>query len=235
MRKSLAFFMGPMVLVILCAGLWVTAQAQTTAETTIYLPIISKPYPLPPAGEPGYCLTADETHLAALINDYRQANNLPAAPLSRSLSMVAQWHVYDLQINKPNTGTDPRGFACNLHSWSNQGNWTPVCYTDDHTYASGMWFKPNEITNGIYQSHGFEIAIGADDWTALPPHMPLRAGKTARDIMMSSWKKMPGQARTGRQWASDYTRAMQWSGLVKSAIRMDRLSPAPEGSGDCEL
>lgn len=64
----------------------------------------------------------------------------------------------DLMQNRPDTGTDSRGHSCNLHSWSGQGIWTPVCYTSDHHYASGMWDKPREIANGVYDSNGYEVA-----------------------------------------------------------------------------
>lgn len=102
--------------------------------------------------------STDERTLANLINDYRQANGLGRVPLSRSLTQVAQLHVKDLVENSPDSGTDSRGLPCTLHSWSNKGNWTPVCYTSDHEYASGMWNKPREITNNVYNSNGYEIS-----------------------------------------------------------------------------
>ena len=139
---------------------------QTPHNRKVYLPIVSNPHPLPLPDEPGYCLTAEEAKLASLINAYRGSHGLPAVPLSRSLSTVAQWHVRDLQWHNPNSGMDSRGQACNMHSWSNEGHWTPVCYTSDHAYASGMWLKPTEITRGIYTSYGFEIAAGGRGWTA---------------------------------------------------------------------
>lgn len=151
--------------------------SQTIGDLKVYLPVIKKPYPLPLPGEPGYCLTPEEANLAALINEYRRSHGLPDVPLSRSLSTVAQWHVRDLQWNNPNSGTDFRGQACNLHSWSDRGYWTPVCYTSDHYYASGMWLKPGEITRGAYTDYGFEIATGAssaqgalNSWKNSPPH-----------------------------------------------------------------
>jgi uncharacterized protein YkwD len=101
---------------------------------------------------PGYCLNADEAELGQLTNQYRVNNGLPGIPLSRSLSMVARWHVIDLVENNPVTTT------CNMHSWSDQGYWQPVCYTSDHAQAAGMWYKPKEITGNIYQSYGFEIS-----------------------------------------------------------------------------
>jgi len=105
---------------------------------------------------PGDCLSADETTLAQLLNDYRQQNGLAPVPVTVSLSAVAQWHVWDLDVNAPHGG------QCNLHSWSDGTLWTPVCYTADHANASGMWDKPREITANVYTGNGFEIAY----WTS---------------------------------------------------------------------
>jgi hypothetical protein len=101
---------------------------------------------------PGDCLSADEAELAQLINDYRAQRGLAPVPVSRSLSAVAQWHVWDLVVNHPYGG------SCNLHSWSAGDIWSEVCYTDDHANASGMWIKPREITGGVYTGAGYEIA-----------------------------------------------------------------------------
>lgn len=107
---------------------------------------------------PAVCLSGEEMELASRINDYRQANGLAEIPLSVSLTQVAHAHVVDLHDNHPDTGTDSRGIECNMHSWSDEGNWTPVCYTPDHEYATGMWSKPAEITDGAYPGSGFEIS-----------------------------------------------------------------------------
>lgn len=106
----------------------------------------------------GECLSPEEANLAERINTYRQQNGLPAVPVSRSLVTVAQSHVLDLQTHRPDQGTDQRGLACNMHSWSEHGIWSPVCYTPDHHYASGMWNKPREISGDIYTAPGFENA-----------------------------------------------------------------------------
>ena len=96
------------------------------------------------------CLTENEMELYRLINNYRQKNKLSEIPLSTSLSFVAQQHAKDLFLNRPDIN------GCNMHSWSDKGNWTPVCYTPNHQEAKGMWSKPKELTN--YQSDGYEIA-----------------------------------------------------------------------------
>jgi hypothetical protein len=105
---------------------------------------------------PGDCLSEDEATLAQLVNDYRQAQDLAQMPVTVSLTAVAQWHVWDLDVNHPHGG------QCNLHSWSDGALWTPVCYTADHANASGMWDKPREITANAYTGNGFEIAY----WTS---------------------------------------------------------------------
>ena len=70
--------------------------------------------------------------------------------MSNKLTKVAKIHCKDLYDNHENTSAE-----CNAHSWSDKGNWTPVCYTSDHKQASGMWNKPKEIAN--YLSNGYEI------------------------------------------------------------------------------
>jgi hypothetical protein len=100
----------------------------------------------------GECLSEDEATLAQLMNDYRQTMGLARVPVTFSLTAVAQWHVWDQDVNHPHGG------ECNLHSWSDGTLWTPVCYTSDHANASGMWDKPREITASAYTGNGFEIA-----------------------------------------------------------------------------
>jgi hypothetical protein len=99
-------------------------------------------------------LTDEEKKIYNYIMAYRAQNNLPNIPLSPSLTIVAQTHVKDLAMNKPDLG------SCNAHSWSGNGNWKPVCYTADHKQASLMWSKPKELTS--YQGNGFEIAAGSN-------------------------------------------------------------------------
>ena len=128
-------------------------------EVRAYLPLIVRES-TPPA--PADCLTAEEAQLGQLINNYRANNGLPAVPFSASLTKVAQLHVRDLHNHNPNSGTDPEtGEACNLHSWSANGNWSAVCYVGSHEYASGMWDKPREITDNVYTGSGYEIAYGS--------------------------------------------------------------------------
>jgi uncharacterized protein YkwD len=97
-----------------------------------------------------FALTAAEMELYNLIMDYRDELSLPQIPLSSSLSYVARQHVADLQENNPVTS------ICNLHSWSDNGNWTACCYTSDHAQAACMWNKPRELTD--YSGNGYEIA-----------------------------------------------------------------------------
>lgn len=89
--------------------------------------------------------------LADVVNHYRVEQGLPEIPVSAALTMVAEAHVADLERNRP------RG-RCNLHSWSTQGNWTSCCYTSDHAQAQCMWDKPSEVTDGLYQGNGYELA-----------------------------------------------------------------------------
>ncbi len=139
------------------AAVQASPAAQSTPEVDchdykVYLPLIANAPANPPAQQSGTCLSSEEVNLASMINAYRNEKGLPSVSLSHSLTRVAQAHVHDLYDNRPVTET------CNLHSWSDKGNWTPVCYTADHKNAKGMWLKPTEITNGMYTPYGFEIA-----------------------------------------------------------------------------
>ena len=99
-------------------------------------------------------LNDQENELYRIIMEYRKQNGLPNIPLSSSLSFVAQTHVKDLAVNRPDRND------CNLHSWSSNGTWTPCCYTPDHAQAKFMWSKPRELTT--YKGNGFEIACGSN-------------------------------------------------------------------------
>ncbi|MCB0193823.1 MAG: CAP domain-containing protein [Anaerolineae bacterium] len=144
----------------------------TSITTYVYLPLVLSP----PAGF-GSCLTAEESKLVNLINQYRNDNGLPSVPVSKSLTEVAQWHVFDLHENNPDSGFD-HGLPCNMHSWSDQGIWSPVCYTADHAYASQMWNKPREITSNVYSGNGYENAYGT-------------AGQATATGALNGWKSSP--------------------------------------------
>lgn len=135
-----------------------------------------------------------QANLASVINEYRVAMGLSAIPLSKSLTMVAEAHVQDLQQN------DPTGGVCNGHSWSDKGNWTPCCYTADHAQAKCMWDKPKEMTNGVYTSEGFEIAAGSSGYWGMTPEGALTLWKSSQphhDVILNrgiwasyEWKAM---------------------------------------------
>jgi uncharacterized protein YkwD len=102
-------------------------------------------------------LTPDERSLYTKIMSYRASKGLPKIAISKSLTIVAQTHANDLDVNRMDTKK-----GCNLHSWSDKGDWTSCCYTNDHKRASCMWSKPSELTN--YTGAGYEIA----HWSSNP-------------------------------------------------------------------
>jgi uncharacterized protein YkwD len=97
------------------------------------------------------CLNKEERALYEKINKYRKDNGLSRIPLSRSLTYVAKLHAEDLSENNNITA------KCNMHSWSDKGEWSPCCYTADHKKSECMWLKPRELTN--YTGYGYEIAF----------------------------------------------------------------------------
>ena len=98
-----------------------------------------------------FCISAEEFALYKMINDYRKKYGLPAIPLSKSLSFVANTHAKDLYVNHPDQGD------CNFHSWSDKGSWSPFCYPADEDKKRSVWDKPRELTP--YPAKGYEIVF----------------------------------------------------------------------------
>jgi uncharacterized protein YkwD len=126
--------------------------------------------------QPDTCLSASEQALYQLITEYRKSKGLKQVKLSKSLSYVAKMHAID------QTNSYKHGKRCNLHSWSDNGNWTACCYTPDHKQAACMWNKPRELTN--YKGDGYEIAFWSTYQYATPYDF-------AMDIL-KGWKSSPG-------------------------------------------
>lgn len=173
---------------------------------TLYDPSIEDPDSLPPPGQPGATTTVPS--LAAVINEYRRDQGLDTIPLSKSLTMVAEAHVKDLQDHNPATG------VCNAHSWSANGNWTACCYTADHAQAQCMWNKPKEITNGAYAGFGYEIASGASGFSGMTPQRALESWKGSdahHQVILSQgvWASHPWKAM-GAAYSTSW--AVVWFG-----------------------
>lgn len=112
--------------------------------------------------------------LVGVINQYRREQGLDEIPYSPWLTYVARWHIYDLDVNKPNGG------SCSPHSWSNKGDWSPCCYVLSNPSGKCMWDKPGELSKGAYKANGFEIAVGPGEitnqvalkaWQGSKPHL----------------------------------------------------------------
>lgn len=116
------------------------------------------------------CTSENEQALVDAVRSYRASQDLPAVPLSTGLTEVAQTHARDLANEVPHEDS-----RCNLHSWSDDGTWTPCCYTDDHANASCMWEKPSELTG--YTGDGYEIAY---------------AGTLDAERILQAWQGSPG-------------------------------------------
>ena len=122
-------------------------------------------------------LSEKEAKLYYMINAYRESLGLPKLSFSKSLTEVARAHVRDSNAYTPENQVDSRGKRGNLHSWSENGSWTRLVYTDDHNYANGMWSKPSEITN--YTGNGYEIS----SWSS---------GTISPERALNLWKNSPG-------------------------------------------
>lgn len=129
--------------------------------------------------ETNVCLSVDEYKLYDLINDYRKEYGLSPIELSKSLSYVAKIHAIDFEEYG-----DPYNKDCNLHSWSNNGDWEGMCYSDDHKEAEKMWSKPQELTQ--YESEGYEIA--AKSSVDITPELAFKLWKKSKshdDVMIN--------------------------------------------------
>ncbi len=118
------------------------------------------------------CITSEEAKLHRLINEYRARSGLSPIPLSLNLTKVAQTHAADLYYNNPHEDDQ-----CNMHSWSEEGDWKPCCYTYDHANAECMWNKPREISN--YKGDGYEIAF----------YISSVSGISMAEESLDSWKQ----------------------------------------------
>lgn len=127
------------------------------------------------------CVSPAEAALLAGINEYRGEHGLEPIAISRALTLVARLHVRDLALNHPDRGRDARGEPANLHSWSGQGSWRAVAYTDDHAHAREMWAKPREITGGAYSANAYELAYES-------------SGRAEPPGVLASWVASPGHS-----------------------------------------
>ena len=142
-----------------------------------------------------------QRHFADSVNAYRAARGATRIPLLPTLMAVARAHLEDLERRYQ------RGTQCNMHSWSNAGNWSPCCYTPDHAAAACMWNKPRELSGGRYRAPGYEIAAHYTDpitptralliWQDSPPHREMLLNR-------AQWTRHPWQAMgaaIGRHYA----------------------------------
>jgi len=130
-----------------------------------------------------YCLNDDEYKLFMLINEFRNENELSVIPLSPSLSFVARTHAKDIFTYHPDTS------ICNMHSWSDKGNWTACCYNKYVINQECMWEKPNELTN--YPDKGYELIYFENDNTLKPENV------------LNLWKKVKASSEmilTSGKW-----------------------------------
>ncbi len=130
----------------------------------------------------GCASTPSDHPLAAEINDYREARGLPEIPWSPALAEVAEVHLADIEAH------DPAARECSLHSWSDDGPWTPCCYqTGDPASAQCMRDKPGELAGDDYPHAGFEIvawrseamteATALEIWRRSPAHYAVLANE----------------------------------------------------------
>ena len=148
-------------------------------------------------------LTEKEAKLYYMINAYRESLGLPKLSFSKSLTEVARAHVRDSNTYTPENQVDSRGIKGNLHSWSGNGSWTRLVYTDDHHYGNGMWSKPREITN--YTGNGYEISAKY-------------SGMISPETALNLWKNSPGHNSI---MTTQITSDVDWSDLKTMGVSID--------------
>lgn len=123
------------------------------------------------------------------MNQYRVSKGLKPLPVSKSLTYVARTHNKDQIQHFRLDLTDSRGIEANAHSWSSHGNWTPVRYTGDHKYMSGMHNKPKELTN--FKVNGFEIEMDIQDGRDNSMNYAISRNVTPSHAL-EAWQTSPG-------------------------------------------
>jgi hypothetical protein len=149
--------------------------------------------------------------LVEVINKYRLEKNLSEIPVSSSLTTVAETHALDLAKNYVISD------ECNLHSWSDKGNWTPFCYTSDHANAQLMWDKPRELTS--YEGNGYEIAVFRSDTMTADAALELWKNSEAHlDLILNNgiWKDVEWRAIGG---AINGKYAVVWFGEESDPVK----------------
>ena len=133
--------------------------------------------------QPGKCagdeMDGPERQLAALINQYRSEQGLPAIALSPALSLVANRHVRDMAMNSQRM----------THDWSN----CPMAQG-----GACMWKAPQVLGTG-YPGDGYENAWS---WSGTGPIDPARVlrtwqGSAAHDdviVNRNKWQKRTWRA-----------------------------------------
>ncbi|MFK7846855.1 MAG: CAP domain-containing protein [Rhodothermales bacterium] len=155
--------------------------------------------------------TADE--LISTINAYRVANGLPAIAPSRTLNLVAKLHVDDLQVNNPDKG------ICNMHSWSNAGDWSACCYKDINPKTACMWNKPREISGSKYSANGYEVSAWLSEQMNAESALALwKKSSGHHEVIMNrgSWSAVRWRA-IGAAMSENY--AVVWFGTSRDAPR----------------
>jgi len=117
-----------------------------------------------------FCISQQEYILFNMINDYRAKLALDAIPLSKSLCYVAKTHAKDLSENFP------MAKACNMHSWSDKGDWKAFCFPKDQSRKNDIKDKAKELTAypgkaweiTYWENADLDLASILDFWNSIP-------------------------------------------------------------------
>lgn len=155
----------------------------------------------------------EEEKLSSLLNQYRAQNQLPAIPLSSSLSRLANRHIRDLQENLSQYNRSGKDWR---FGWSN----CPYDGERSTTYSC-MWAAPQRLKTS-YQGKAYEMICGGDG--QITAQAALRCWQNSplnKDLLLNQglWRNYKWQA-IGISLDRGY--AILWLGQEADGINLPR-------------
>lgn len=127
------------------------------------------------------------------------------------MSIKTRTLLQDLEENSPDAG-----MHCGMHSWSDQGSWTPCCFPDarffdnpDPETLKCSWHKPQELTD--YPEVAYENTVYAAG----------TIGDITPEMALESWKSSESHNAlmvNGGNWVDNHFQAVGAGFLGKYAV-----------------
>ena len=161
---------------------------------------------------PGDNVTAEETKLLQIINDYRAQNKLPQVPISKPLSIVANRHLLDIQKNLKSL----------THSWSD----CVYNFKDDKTWNC-VTDAPKRL-NVDFKGHGYENLFRT---IKIDAHKNLNAKN--RELLITFVNNVFPNSRDAEKWFDEnIVKIMQDPQATKSLIKDGKVMQIRKDAGN---